>query len=38
MYTKLQLSSELSNKKGILGYVYKYVCHMLHLGKIMLIT
>lgn len=35
---KLQLSSELSNKKGILGYVYKHACHMLHLGKIMRIT
>lgn len=33
---KLQLSSVLSNKKGILGC--KCACHMLHLGKIMLIT
>jgi len=38
MSMKLQLSSELSNKKGILGYVYKYACHMLHLVKVMLIA
>lgn len=38
MYIKLQFGSELSNKKGILGYVYKYACHMLHLGKSMLIA